>query len=408
MQCNSMNAILNHLDMNEIMALVNDMVGIPSHPGVKGQETALAGYISDYFRRLGIDVELVHVIDGRKNVVARIKGSGKARTLMLTGHLDTVPPYEMKDPYRVKMKDGKMYGLGVVDMKSSLACMMAAMSAIKKSGYAMKGDLVFAGVIDEENASLGTSALVKNGIKCDGAIVGEPSGLDICIAHRGLEWFEIVFRGKTVHGGKQEDGINAIEKSKRFMDYVEKEIVPKLKARHHRIAGSSSMNYGYINGGTQPSTVPGECILRFDRRWIPGESFQNVLTEYSDILNKLHDEDPTFNAELRIMQESRMRYGFVHESMEIDPGHELVRIVSDCALETEGKRPSMTAFTGWTDAGILSAYGGIPSVVFGPGSIESAHSPGEYINVSELLSAARIYTAAALKFCNEGREVLDC
>jgi len=312
---------------------------------------------------------------------------------------DTVPPYAMKDPYKARIENGRIFGLGAVDMKGALACMMAALAACARSGVELGGDVVFAGVIDEEHKSAGTISLLNSGFKADGAIVGEPSALDICIGHRGLEWFEVIFQGKEVHGSKQDEASNAIEMAKIFMDVVDQELMPRLKNRIHPVIGHSSMNYGYITGGTQPSTVAGKCILRFDRRWIPGERFEDVVSEYADIIDRLKKTVSGFHGEIGIMEESRMEDGFLHEYMEINQEHELVGTVMDALREIKGVEPNITAFPGWTDAGLLHSYGKIPSLVWGPGCIESAHSKNEYIEIAELYPAAKAYALTALNFC---------
>lgn len=385
----------------KLIRLLEKLVSMPSYPGVETQETEVARYIHEVFSESGICSEVIPVIDGRANVLASLKGTGGGRSLLLTGHMDTVPPYDMKeDPFEMKEKNGKLYGRGVVDMKGALACMMMAMIAIKNSGIQLKGDLFFAGVIDEEDKSEGTRALLKSGFHADGAIIGEPSSLEICVGHRGLEWFEFEFTGKAVHGGKQKEGINAIEKAMKYMHRLETELIPQIEKRVHPIVGSSSMNYGLIRGGTQPSTVAGDCILQIDRRWIPGEDYGNLVEEYQSLLDALHHEDPDFQGKMKVMDVSLMEDGFIHEAMEIDPGHPLVAILEEVISEVTEKASVLTSFPAWTDGGLLSSYGKIPTVVLGPGNLESAHSAEESIELSHLVPAALIYAEAAIRFCS--------
>lgn len=384
----------------EIVDLIRDLVRIPSYPGVECQETGVAEYIHRFFEREGIESEVIPVIDGRCNVVARIKGTGGGKTLLLTGHMDTVPPYDMPgNPFEVKIQDRRMTGRGVVDMKGAIACMIAAMAAIKRAGIELKGDLVFAGVIDEENKSEGTISLIKSGIKADAAIVGEPSQLDICVGHRGLEWFEFYFRGKTVHGGKQKEGINAINKAAKFMLRVEQELLPRIEGRKHPVIGESSMNYGLIRGGTQPSTVAGDCILQIDRRWIPGEKYEDVVAEYQRIIDAVKKEDRDFDASIKVMDVSLMEDGFIHEPMEIDLDHPIVEVLSKAVLQASGREPGKVSFTAWSDGGLLSTYAKIPTIILGPGDLESAHSAEEFLDIDEVVPAAYAYGAAAIWFC---------
>lgn len=385
---------------NELIHIIGKLVKIPSHPGIENQESGVAQLIYKIFKEEGIDAEIIPIMDGRSNVVGTIKGVGKGKTLLLTGHMDTVPPYDMVgDPYEVKIIDGKMYGRGVVDMKGPLGCMIMAMIAIKRSGIELLGDIVFAGVIDEEDKSRGTRALLNSGITADGAIVGEPSEMEICVGHRGLEWFEFTFCGKTVHGGKQKEGINAIQKAMKFINKLERDLIPKVEKRVHPMIGNSSMNYGYIKGGTQPSTVAGECLLQIDRRWIPGEKFPDILAEYQQILDELHEEDPQFKGSFKVMDVSAMNDGYIHEAMEIKIEDPIVVASSKAISNVIGQSVKYTSFTAWTDGGLISSYGKIPTIILGPGNLESAHSAGEYIEIKALVPATLIYAVTAIEFC---------
>lgn len=393
--------IADHFTEQEIIDLITKLVGFPSHEGIENQETETAKYIYDFFIEEEIEAELIPVVDGRCNVVATLKGTGGGKTLLFTGHTDTVPPYDMADPYQVKLLDGRMYGRGVTDMKGGLACMMIAMAAIKRAGISLSGDLVFAALIDEEAKSLGTRAWLQSCDKLpDAAIVSENSNLDICIGHRGLEWFEFTFHGKTVHGGKQKEGVNAIQKATMFINKLENELIPKLEAKTpHPVIGSPSMNYGLIRGGTQPSTVAGECILQIDRRWIPGENFKDVVQEYRQILDELSATDPKFSADMKVMEISYMDDRYIHEVMDTDPGDPIVKAAEKAIQEVIGKKAVQKPFTAWTDGGLINYYGKVPTIVLGPGEMESAHSATENLEISYLVPAVLIYASIAFEFC---------
>lgn len=384
---------------DEVVNTVLEMVKIPSYPGIEGQETETAKYVHEIFKKEGIPSEVYEVVDGRCNVVARLKGKGVGKNILLTGHLDTVPLYDMEDGLNPKIENGNIIGRGTVDMKGPLACMVLSMVALKRAGIELDGDVVFAGVIDEENKSEGTIELLKKGLDVQAAIVGEPSELNICVGHRGLEWFEFFFKGKTVHGGKQEEGINAIKNAMEFIQALEEEVIPKLKDNYHPIIGASSMNYGYIKGGLQPSTVAGECLLQIDRRWIPGERYENVLKQYQDIINRLEKEDEKFKCDMKVMDVSLMRDGYIHEAMETDKNHDFVEIISEATHLVTGNVPKRTSFTAWSDGGLLNSYGNIPTVIFAPGCLETAHSNREYIDIESLLPAVFSYALICDKFC---------
>lgn len=392
--------IAKFIDVKEIVELVEELVKIPSHPGVKNQETAAAEHIYEKFLKENIEAHIIKVTDDRCNVIAKICGSGNGRTLLLTGHTDTVEPYDMQNPFKLINENGKLKGRGAVDMKGPLACMIMTLITIKRRNIKLDGDLYFCGVIDEECKSEGTIALLNSGIKFDAAIIGEPTNFEVCTAHRGLEWFEVIFEGRAVHGGKQDEGINAICKCNDFINAVENDLIPILKNRVHPVTGHSTMNYGFIHGGTQPSTVAGNCILKFDRRWIPGEKYDDVVNEYKSIINKLKERDPSFCAELKVMDVSLMKEGYVHESMEIDNDNFLVKSALKNLETVLHKKGNTTYFPAWSDGGLLSSYGKIPTVVLGPGDMTSAHSKDEYIEESQLVPAVLIYLSTALDVCN--------
>ena len=393
-------SISDFFSEEETVDLLKKLVSFPSHEGIPNQETETAAYIYEFFKKEGIEAELIPVIDGRYNVIAKLKGSGGGKSLLFTGHTDTVPPYDMKgNPYEARIEGGKMYGRGVVDMKAGLACMMMAMAAVKRSGTVLAGDLIFAGVIDEEAKSEGTRAYLKSGELPDAAIVSEPTNMQICIGHRGLEWFEFTFHGKTVHGGKQKEGINAIQKAMMFLNVLEAELIPSMDQRTNPVVGNSSMNYGLIKGGTQPSTVAGECILQIDRRWIPGEKFSDILKEYQDILDRLSEKDPAFKADFKVMDISYMDEHYIHEAMYTEPDDRLVIISGEAIKSVTGEKKPLTSFPAWTDGGLINYYGKIPTIILGPGDLESAHSAEEQIEISALEPAVLIYCKIACEFC---------
>lgn len=384
---------------NEIIDFMGELVSIPSYHGIKNQETAAAEKIHNLFVKEGIESEVIHVADGRCNVIARLKGTENGRTLLLTGHTDTVPPYDMRDPFILKKDGDKLFGRGVVDMKGPLSCMIYGIIAIKRAKIKLSGDVIFAGVIDEEEKSLGTIDLLEKGIKADAAIVGEPTNFDVCVAHRGLEWFELFFQGRTVHGGAQKSGINAILKASDFIQKTEEKLQPQIMNETHPIIGTSSMNYGTIHGGTQPSTVAGECCMTIDRRWVPGIKYEDVIRQYKDVIDELSKEDEKFKCNLKVMESSLMKEGYVHESMETDINHPIVNIAMEKVKEVSGHNSRITYFPAWSDGGLLSSYGNIPTVIFAPGDLQTAHSADEQFEIRQILPASLIYALIALEFC---------
>ena len=384
---------------HEIAELASRLIRIPSHWDVPTREEEVVEAVASFLTSENIPFTLQPVEGSRNNIIATIKGEGNGRSLALSGHLDTVPPYDMEvEPFAAKIEGGRIYGRGAVDMKGPVAAMLMTLAAFRRSGVPLKGDLIFAGVLAEETNSDGSETLIRSGFRTDGAIVGEPSDREYAIGHRGLEWIEVEFFGKTAHGGVPQEGINAIVHAAKFINRVQEKIVPKLALRDHPHMGPSVMNFGRIEGGTQPSTVADHCVVEMDRRYISSESLQEVLGEYQEVLDGLSREDPTFRAELKLMDLGKMTH-FYHAPLETSPDEPIVKAVVDSIREVSGIEPRMTTRRGWTDAAIFGHFGKIPTVVFGPGSLSRSHGKMEYITLDELEEGFRTYVAVAARFC---------
>jgi succinyl-diaminopimelate desuccinylase len=387
------------LDVQEVVGVTSALVAIESHRDAPGRERACAERIAAFFSEWGMEPELVPVMVDRPNVYCTLPGSGGGYSLMLNGHTDTVPAYEMEiPPFEPEVRDGLLYGRGTVDMKGQVACMMVAMRLLHDLQVPLQGDLIFAGVINEEDRSEGTEYLVRHGPGADRCVVGEPTGLEIMAGHRGLEWLEFEFIGKAAHGGTPHKGINAISKAARFIRRVEDKLMPELAKRVHPLIGPAVMNFGVVRGGTQPSSVADRCILQCDRRWVPMETLEQVLGEYQAIIRELEAEDPTFKCTMTRMESNMATMD--HMPMEIAVDDFLVTDLKDILTDLCDAEPPISAFGGWTDASLISNFAHIPTVVFGPGDLSVAHSRCEYIPVEELRIGTLAYALLAAAVCN--------
>lgn len=388
------------IDKAEVTETIKKLISIPSYPGIACQETGVAGFIGDFFAGAGIQAELTEVLEGRCNVIAKLPGSGAGRSLLLTGHMDTVPPYDMPDACSPKIVEGKIFGRGAVDMKGPLACMMHAILALKNSGVTLNGDLLFAGVIGEETDCQGTMDLIARKIKTDGAIVGEPSNMTLSIGHRGLEWFEFKFSGTGIHGGSKHEGHSAIDHAVAFINEVNKRILSELPKRTHPVIAHSDMNIGLIQGGTQPSSVAGECVVQIDRRWVPSESYESVVNEYQCVLDGLQKTLHGFNGQMRSMTDNRKnKHRYVCMPLDTPKGHAMTNSAYKAIELATGQGPQITAFDAWSDGGLLSGYGHIPTVIFAPGKLKNAHSAHEHIETKDLADSVLAYALMSALFC---------
>ncbi len=391
--------LLSHVPTEELAELTSRFIKIPSHWDVPDKEVEMVKAVAAFLDSENIPYELNHVEGERYNIIACLKGTGGGSSLSLAGHLDTVPPYDMKvDPFGGKIEEDRVWGRGTVDMKGADACMLLTLAAFKRAGVELAGDLYFAGVLAEETNSDGAESLIESGYRTDGVIIGEPSGIQYSIGHRGLEWIEVEFFGKTAHGGVPEEGVNAILQATRFISRVQEKIVPMLKERYHPHMGPSVMNFGKIEGGLQPSTVAGSCTLQLDRRYLPWESVASLMKEYQDVIDDLSAEDPTFKAELRLLDIGIMNK-YEHVALETSPDEPIVDAIKYALEEVHKKPAGLSTKHGWTDAALFRHYGNMPTVVYGPGDLVRAHGPEEYITFKELEDGFRTYLLAAMKFC---------
>lgn len=396
-----MNKVIAASAPGEIEDLLIQLIAIESHSEVLGQEMRLAVYMQQWFHDQGIECQIQEAIPGRPNLIARLVGSGGGKSLLLNGHLDTVPPYDMSNPFQARQIGDRLYGRGSVDMKGALAAMMMTLAAIHRSDTSLDGDVIFAATAGEETYSPGAYHLARSGFRADYAIVGEPTGMKVGIAHKGVAWFEADFVGRSVHGSVPEQGVNAIYRASRWINYIQDHYLPELKLRHHPLLGSPSLNIGMIQGGTRPVIVPNQCAIGFERRLLPGESAESALAELELTLEAVRQEHPGFDGNIRI---SDNFHGVPHGPMGTSADSLLVKTMLEAfqtefaAEAAEGSDPIGLQF--WTDGALLQEA--CPEIIVcGPGNIEQAHSNEEYIELGQLHSAYRMYVQAALALAGQ-------
>jgi acetylornithine deacetylase len=307
---------------------------------------------------------------------------------MYNAHMDTVGVEGMPAPFSGEVRDGKLYGRGSQDMKASLAAMLAAARALVDSGIRLKGDLLIAGVADEEYASIGTDDLVKH-YHPDAAIVTEPTDLALGRAHRGFIWYEVHTTGRAAHGSRFDEGIDAIMHMGRFLaslDQLERELRQRAP---HPLTGPPSLHASIIQGGTEPSIYPADCQLDIERRTIPGETVAGATQELQQIIDRLGQEDQSFTASLR---PTMWRAPF-----EIESSAEIAQVLERAMSRNLSGPPRHIGATFWTDAAIL-AEAGIPTALIGPLGA-GLHSAEEWVDLPSTVLLASILRDAAIDFC---------
>jgi acetylornithine deacetylase len=371
------------------VALTRALVAVDSRnpviaPGGPG-EGAVATVLAEVLRDWGFEVELHEVVPGRPNVVARTGRRG-VRALMFNGHLDVVGTDGMvHPPFDPAVRDGRIYGRGSADMKAGIAAMCAAAA---RAASATNAELVIAAVIDEENESLGTRALVERGVRADAAIVTEPTRLTIMPAHRGFVWVEIEVKGRAAHGSRYDIGVDAIRHAGLLLadlDHFEETI---LATRTHPLLGHASLHASLVQGGIGMSTYPDRCVLALERRTVPGETTESVLAELRDAFARITARRASFDASLRLIT--------AQGPSDVSPDAPIVRALAS-AITAEGLTPTVEGMSAWTDAAILNEAG-IPAICFGPGDISLAHSAEEFVPIAEIEQATAVLTRMALAF----------
>lgn len=390
------NRFLNYFNFKDVILLAKQLIEIPSHELYPNKEKDIAFFIYDLLNNKGINVELQEVTEGRMNIIACIKGNGNGKSLMFNGHLDTVPPYDMDSALTPYISDGKLYGRGSVDMLGAIAGMIYTLLFIKEQEISLTGDLIFTGVIGEESGSVGAWHLVKhNSLNVDYAIIGEPTMMKIATAHKGVEWFEIIFKGISTHGSTPDKGINAIYHATTFIENLKKEM-SILANKLHPLLGCSTINIGEIHGGKRPTIVPDYCSVRLERRFLPEENSDSVYNELRSILIKMKEENREVDAEIKKMTITR---DVPHPPFETPDSSPLIDYLSNAYELLEGKRNETIGVNFWSDAAIFSNFSRMDCAICGPGSIIQAHSNNEYIELSQLELGAKVYLKTALSIC---------
>jgi acetylornithine deacetylase len=377
--CEFERRVLAAVDDDEAVALLCDLVEAPS-PNPPGDESEVAGVLARALSGAGIEPRVDEVWPGRPNLTAALGPSG-GPTLLFNGHTDTMPPGEgwTSDPYKALVRSGRLYGLGACDMKAGLAAITGALLAVQRSGVPLRGRVYFDAVVDEEGTGAGTKYAVASGRSADFAIIAEPSELQVLRLGTGQVNFRVRFHGTAGHGSAPEGGRNAIYDAAAFVALIEGE-EGRLRERHYRLIGPPSYNVGRIDGGLRTSIIPAECVVGVDRRIVPGQSVADAITDLEAILMELGKERP----DLRVDWSTDVEYEPFEVSADL-PGCHALRLT---AAEVTGRRIGFRGLRATTDA-VFLIQAGTNAVVFGPGNVEQAHRPDEFVSIRQLIEATR-------------------
>lgn len=345
----------------------------------------IVDFIRTYLQQYGLDVSLVHNQGRDKaNVCATIGDASVPGGIGLSGHTDVVPVTGQQwssDPFSLTERDGKFYGRGTCDMKGFLACVLSAVPELVKRDLRIPVHLLFS--YDEEPGCLGVRPLISEfgGAlpKPEMVIVGEPSLMGVVNSHKGVLHYETEVTGFEAHSSMPDMGVNSIVYASRLIIELEK-IGQKIRAVSNNDRFNppfSSLHIGTVQGGTALNIVPKQCRFVWEIRFLPGVDMEEALQSIEKAQKALDLEMKEKNGEAGIRTRSTL---FVPSFLTADnnTGKELTNIVMHCARQND-----LHAVSYATEAGLFEE-GNCASVICGPGDIEQAHKPDEFVEISQL------------------------
>lgn len=373
--------------------LLHDLIAInsvnPAYPEGQG-EAAVADYVARHCQNIGLAVTRQPVLPGRDNIVATITVPGATKTLLYEGHMDTVGLGLMGETgLTPQLRDGKLYGRGACDTKGSLAAMLVAFEHLLARRAELKVNAVLLASVDEEYAYRGVLAYIDSDLPATAAVVGEPTDLRVVVAHKGCVRGTITVTGRAAHSSEPHLGISAIDGMADILIAL-RTLGPQLATRHHPLMSSPTLTVGTIEGGTGHNIVPEQCTIVYDRRTLPDEAPGTVLAELDALLDIVRESRPDLTIERpapRLLSEG------LDTPVEADIVDAAATACRELALDPE---PAGVPYG--SDASKLQKRCGIPSIVFGPGSIAQAHGEDEFVPLDHLTKAAAFYTDIALRY----------
>lgn len=383
---------------NDVVQLAQTLIATPSvnpmgEPSAADAcESALTDQLAALFEELNLPYVRQTVHPRRENILVRLEGDPAVDRLVLWDtHQDTVPVDGMTiDPFDAQVRDGKLFGRGACDEKGVMAAMICALERLAEDRPAGMPTIVLACTVNEESGFTGASAIADlwNDGSCellprqpDAVLVAEPTELNVVVAHKGVVRWHCHVLGRAAHSSSPNEGINAIFAMRHVMEALEhygNNVAPTIA--DHALCGKPTLNVGTIQGGISVNTVPDRATISIDRRICPGESpaeARDAVIEYiaehvpSDVRI---EHDPSFLTALGLNDENNA---------------DLASQVADAARSVTGRCESIGVPFG-TDASAYAAAG-VPTVVFGPGSIAQAHTADEWISIDQLRQAEEIF-----------------
>lgn len=362
---------------------------------MQGHEGAAAEWILQFFKAAGIRAEKQECASGRYNIIADVPGRRADKTILFSGHIDTVPLGDETlwhfPPLSAQVQDGKMYGRGTCDMKGGIACSMCAAEYLVNNQIVPAANIRFVYDVDEENTNLGLKTYLQTAQRADFVLVGEPTNLQLAVGHRGVMAFTAEFFGKSAHVGQAALGINAIDGALCAAEKI-KQLEQTLSQQSQQYLGEPSIFATQIGGGKKVNVIPDYAWLRVDRRLIAGETPEACTAQMQEILDAAARES---GCSAKLTVTTSCPPGLSQpETSEVSALAALMR--------KQGLDDTPVAFGASCEAGMLQTALDVPAVILGPGSIAQAHQIDEFVVCSQLHAAAELYVRIFTELFDEG------
>ncbi len=350
--------------------------------------------------------------EGRPILAGTLAGKGGGRSLMLTGHIDVVPPgpasHWRTDPFQATVADGRIAGRGAVDMKGGVASMLMAAALVREQGFSLAGDLVFTTVVDEEIGGMGALAMVDRGYRADAGILPEATALAISPVCHGIVWGRILIDGIGGHAellpkSWDDSGpVDAVWLMRQVMDGIDilnRRWANDPKKRHPLMDLPNQVLVTQVKAGEHPSSFAGAAEIVIDAQYLPSEKDEvglggAVKREIEAHLAEVCRADPYLRR-----HPARIEWILDADCAEVPLEHPFIGAMED-AVRASGKPPRYWGLGAHSDMGLPCGLGATPTINFGPGDPSQAHQPNESVPIADLVAATKIMALAIRRWCS--------
>lgn len=384
------------------MSVIEEAKKLISIPSVTKNEAAIGRYLAERCRALGCRTEIIPVDGERANVFAVLDGRERdgALGILFHGHMDTIAPYTMDEPYTPEIRGSQLWGRGSVDQKGGMAATIAAVEHIVNEKFPLEKSVCMIFVIDEEEEHRGSMALARMALKADMAVVTEPTGLKLGVGCKGTLPLRLTVNGRASHGCRPWLGESAVLHG---MNIVTSILAQKLPEYEIGDLGTykANINLGIVNGGVAYNIVPDHCFFCFDRRMVPGETTATVLGELRKIIDSYpKPEDVSVTLEIARPDwnwEPIKKRGLLPALT--DPSSPAAVTAKAAHFAVTSREPIVYVTDGYNEMDFLINDHGINTVQYGPGDGSLCHTMKEQLDIGQLETACSVYKEMIIRSC---------